>query len=304
MSDYIDIHRHAREKVIVLKHKILAIRSSCDLPIIVMEGVDDVGPYEVWIGRLCPTLEFHPLPAKGKKKLLEYRDHLGKHRSSDETDIFFIMDRDFDAYQGSEPGRDLFCTRSYSFENLLVSNDVLKSILLDEFRFHGLPAETAKILEIFEKVHTDFSSKMHDANCYIYSCISRGGGKKGVEEKINKYVEIKLEYVEKIYEICDLPNLIPSECVISIVPEADAFFSSGNKKLLQRGKFHLSFFKKWLEVLADMRRNGGGTIQKDSEIKFTLAAITPRSLASRSSVPDGLSDFVQYISEACNSKCT
>lgn len=294
---YLDNHRSARDSSHVLRHSVLQIRSSCDRPLVIVEGKDDIAPYSVWFDRIRPNLGVRFIPANGKGKLLKYRKYLTTNRQSNEDSIFFIIDRDFDGYRGYEEGDDIFCTSAYSFENYLVSSKVLVSILNDELQLHSELFAVDEILNTFYKVDVQFLSCIREANSYLREIVVTKKGRNGIEERISRYVDIEFSKVTKIYDISTLESLIPSNDKIAILSEDDSFFDDDCNvfRLQQRGKFYLSFFLRWLDVLADSRRNGSNGLPKNKSINFSLNALSLRALASRSDMPDGLNNFIHHI---------
>ena len=125
--------RESRHSPAVLKARILGIRSGdIDSWILVYEGKDDVGVYDVWVRAVLPDLAFYPLPGSGKSQVLSLRDNLSRSAEEVRSRILYFVDRDFDDLRGYPQGGDIFCTTSYSIENDLVNETVLRSILDDE----------------------------------------------------------------------------------------------------------------------------------------------------------------------------
>src|ERR1700733_4654915 len=110
----IDRAREYRNSGAVLKTKLSQIRSrNPSILILIFEGDSDVGPYEVWLSRICDGLEYQPLPGTGKAQLLDLRRRLAAQPELAKL-VYFFVDRDFDDLRGQPAGRDMFCSDCYS----------------------------------------------------------------------------------------------------------------------------------------------------------------------------------------------
>ena len=86
----------------------------------------------------------------------------------------------------------------------------------------------------------------------------------------------------------------PKECAA-----ADEQFAALNPRTQHRGKFVLSFFFFWLDVLGEEgSREGQDLFASANGIKGALNQLSPRSLATRSPIPPGLPAFVLAVETA------
>ena len=306
---YVDHIRNARGRQVVLKAQVFAIRSGdSSSPILIFEGKTDVGPYEVWFKRINNSFHYKPLPGYGKQQLLEFRESVESSDDDKLEHLYFIIDNDFDGLKGKKESNNLFCLNRYSIENYLATPEVLKSILEDEFECTGAPENITPVLELFNKVAGEFCSVMFNANFRLYIAATLNLQRKRIENRINKFAQIELEQVLKNHENSELKILIPLETepkpnTAQIAEANNSFSKIDNYMFFHRGKYILSFFVAWLDLLADARRSGNHPFVNAKNIKYNRVTMTMRSLASRSKIPNGLSEFVDNIGKCTNEIC-
>lgn len=298
---YIQHIRDARKRPSVLKAKILTIRSGeAEIPILVFEGKTDVGPYDTWIRRVYDSFRYKGIPAEGKAQLLDFRESIKDVDDSQYESIYFFIDYDFDGMRGYDVSDNIFCIDSYSFENYLVSEVVLESLLNDEFEC-AAELETIKaVKELFLKVSGEFCIAMNEANSRLHQAAEYSLERGRLEPKINKFVDVKLDKVIKKHSSNDLEALVP---LLKEITEEEAeiamrkFGEIENPMHSHRGKYILNFFLSWLDLLAKARRDGELPFEGGAKIKFNRGALSERSLATRSLLPRGLDDFINKINE-------
>lgn len=296
--------RIARSSPAVLKVTLSGIRSKDEVvPIFVFEGTEDVGPYNVWITRCYPNIKYEPLPARGKRQVLEFRERLKHDRVGLRVGVYFFVDRDFDDLQGHEAGPDLFCTERYSIENYFVSASVLDEILKDEFRCAGEMNGRHNVLQLFHRVLSEFLEIITAVNWRIFVARRLGIAITNKVETISCYVAIDLNSVRACYDETTLLKLI----TLNREPQAhevalhEAEFKNLEPLERFRGKFLLAFFLKWLCALADGRKRGEPELFDAADgvpIKFSTTVLSHRSLATRSEFPEGLDHFLACLGRA------
>ncbi|UVO31718.1 DUF4435 domain-containing protein [Bradyrhizobium arachidis] len=295
--------RQSRRSPAVLKARIISVRSREKLkPIFVFEGIDDVGPYSAWAIRCDDSIAFEPLPANGKDQILLFRAGVQPHEVYLRDRVYFFLDRDFDELKGFPAGADVFMTEMYSVENYLVSERVLESILLDEFRCAGEGID--RPLAVFRSAVTSFAEAMSPANQRIFCARRLGCGLtgSGMENRISKYVLVQLEATRPLVNYDDLKKLIPldREPDAEEVKRIAAEFDSLDPPSRHRGKFLLQFFLKWLDLLAEERTTPTRAIfALRTQSRFSAQQMSMRSLATRSDMPTGLRDFLQQVGAHC-----
>ena len=295
MDDLLHSAQVARKSGVALKTELAIIKSgSWAERVFVFEGKDDVGPYEAWINRIDENLRYIPLPGTGKRQVLELRELLIDDETGIKNGTFFFVDRDFDGLRGQDSGTDIFCTDTYSIENLLVSQQILRSILLDEFQLSALAEIVDRIQTHFRNLLSEFSEIMSEPNWRIYYGVGTSNRKNGVTEKVSRYVEIDWDSLSVVYNETTLPELIP----LADEPRKDSShfdeFRSLTPLIHHRGKYYLSFFFEWLQSLSDALKEGKTTFLSHSHnTKFNRGTLTLRNLASRSELPLGLTQFIE-----------
>ncbi len=298
-NEYLHSARDARNKYAVLKTQVLKIRSSkATVPIIILEGKNDIGPYQTWIKRINKNLEYIPILAHGKGQSLNFYSKLINESQDWKKFIYFIVDRDFDELRGRPESDIIFHTCAYSMENYLISTEALHSILVDEFEYIGNEESIKKILDHYEKLLSDACVALKEANKRIYLSQKNSLGGESKENKINRYLEITLSNVRKVHDDADLKILIPlkSEPTQQELTEMELIFSALEEpERRYRGKFLFDFFINWLCALAEDRKSGGLFFTEPKAIKFYAPVLTHRSLASRVEGPEKLYLFVEKI---------
>ena len=190
-SEFVNRARQHRSSGAVLKIKVSNIRSRNRTAMIaIVEGVTDVGPYEVWTDRIDRELAIEFISASGKSQVLDFRRRIQSDRSGLAVGIYMFVDRDFDGLRGQPEGDDIFCTRAYSIENYLVSEAILRSILADEFRCTAETDHRDNIVKLFKHVVYEFNDCIKQANRRIfYARLFRINGL-GIQDKVTRYVDI------------------------------------------------------------------------------------------------------------------
>jgi hypothetical protein len=280
----------------VLKTRLSIIRSrDWAVPVFVFEGDTDVGPYAVWISRIKDDLRYEVLPGAGKDQLLDLRRRL----SADSTDlspgVYYFVDRDFDDLKGQAPGPDLFCTETYSVENYFITEDVLHSLLTDDFRCPGPCADRANVVDLFRRVRSDACAALRDANLRLWRAKKLGIRGPGARDQIAQYAMISFDRVARNPD-ADLQALISLEREPSDDEsvEIDQEFEALVPLERHRGKFLLAFFVRWLELIAAERKRAGQTLfERTLDLKFSAQKLSLRLLATHTPVPTGVREIVQ-----------
>ena len=297
--DLLEKAREARKSPATLKLRLSQLRSQFqEFPILILEGVDDVGVYETWINRINSIEALKTLAGKGKEQLLGLRALL----STDETDlrsqVFFAVDRDFDELRGQLPGSDIFCTDRYSIENYLVDHNVATSVFRDEFRLDEYSEEFKSALQAYKEIFNDLIETLEVINFRIYCCRRLGVRLKKTIPEVNKFIKVHLktidsgDHLEKLDQLLGIEPTLSPEATEPLKKEFDALIPLER----HRGKFFFEFFVLWMDKLGEEARNPSQQIFKfPLQIKFSSNSLTLRSLASRSNIPVGFSQFINTM---------
>jgi len=288
--------RQERKSPATLKIKLSNLRSRFQgCPILIVEGLDDVGPYEAWINRIAKVGAIKMLPGSGKEQLLGLRKLLARDETGLRYRAYFAVDRDFDELAGQEPGPDIFCTDRYSIESYVVDEHVLASLLRDEFRLEEGSAEFDAAIQAYRNNLRDLTDALTGVNFRIYCCRRLGVHFLRLIPEVRKFARIHVARIEPNVDADILQAELPiaDELLGEAVERLKNDFDHLDPQRHHRGKFLYQFFVNWVERLANEARNPSGEVFKSRlNIKYSSSAITLRSLASRSEIPVGLREFV------------
>jgi hypothetical protein len=301
MSDnYLQGMIRAKDRRAVLKMELAKLRSAVqETLIIALEGKDDKSIYAQWIRRIDSEIKYEPFACGGKRKVLELKAAVDADLNNLAKNILFVIDRDFDDAQDAPPSPNLFMTDSYSVENYLVESGVLQELLTNELGCDAQPSLRRDIQISFENLYDDFLDCMREVNRRIFFArrlkIDITGG---IPKKISDFVTISLSSVTKT-------GITPSDFIrLEREPTAEEValcnddFEEMDAKSRHRGKFAIAFLLKWLELLADDRKdpNSFWFSNLNKNIKINIQAISLALMATKSPIPRGLSEFIKAAS--------
>jgi hypothetical protein len=278
----------------VLKTELLGLRASYPNGVIlVFEGDGDKGVYFQWVKQSRPGFSYEPFLCQGKKNVLMLKKVVDRDRSGLARGVYFLIDRDFDDYQGNDPGASIFMTSRYSIENYLVTHEVLEELLKIDFGCHGKIDLRQAIREQFERALDQFIEVAKGTNFLLYVCRTNNIDLPPVPKKFGRLLEVKLDGAARgdLSEVEYLrPSRIPSE---EERQSAEGAFELLAPRLRHRGKFLVSFFKKWLDLLVLERNEGRGIFDGHQfEGAVNTHAFTLENFASKSTLPEGFAEFV------------
>lgn len=287
--------REGRQSPAALKIALSHIRSAKPAVIVfVFEGLDDVGPYQVWVARCRARPEYEPLPGKGKDQLLAFRQMLSADTTGIKDRVFFFIDHDFDGLKGMPPGPDVYVHDAYSAENHLVCEEVLDSLLIDELRCAGAPLVRESVLESFRSVRQKFHAHVRSLNFRLFLATRIGIKVLNLETSISSFVSIALAEVTlvegvSVNDFLRLSREPTSEEELRFASDFDALIPSR----YYRGKFEIQMFVKWITRLAEDRCSlAPKFFSERAKIGNMQGALTLRSLATRCALPSGFEEFV------------
>lgn len=294
-----DRMRAAREKDVVSLQSYNTARSKHpSIAMIVLEGDEDPIYYGTMIGKTNPDLTWVPLVCKGKDRVLSLRVLLERNKDIDASLTYFIVDHDFDHLKGHQPGPNLYCTPSYSIENLLISDEVLNALLLGEYKCGAGDESIGTIRGLFEDRLAEFVVAMELANRTLHFCRTKKLYSGSVENRIKQYLSISLDAVSSKYDETDVGKLVgfSDELDISAIGETTEAFDRLDPMKDWRGKFVLSTF---VELLSLLQEDGNMKVpkyfQERRKVSFNPKSSTIRVLASIAPAPTCLRDFIDRI---------
>ena len=292
--DSVESARAGRRSGATLKVELSNLRSrDSNCKIFVFEGDDDVPAYAAWIGAIAPSLNYSPLPGKGKGQVLDLRRRLLSDQTGLSRDVYYFVDKDYDGLRGQNPGGDVFCTDTYSIENCFVTHPVLNSLLVEDFGMAPHSSDFQRAKTLFISFLSGMAGASKSVNLRIFVGVRLGVLQSNIDFRAREFVDVRLDGVDFLLTEDRLNDLVQLGQSPSSVPELMDEFELLDPSSAYRGKFLLQGFLRWLECLADvMRSKTDGWNQEGSSVKFARNALTPRNLASRSDPPVGLSDFL------------
>lgn len=299
-AELVDRARENRKSPATLKTRVSNLRSRySEDPILVFEGVDDIGPYETWINSFVEGVFLKLLAGSGKEQVLGLRNMLREDKTGLAAEIFFFVDRDFDDLQGQSPGADLFCCDRYSVENYLVTELVVQSTLRDEFRLEPQSPEFDAAINMYRQAVASLVEALRPINLHLFCCRRLGVQLRNSVPELKKFVRVSVQGARLLADPTQLisEHLEPRESLpVERLPALQEEFTSFDPLMRYRGKFFFEFLRRWFDCVADEANSPTGALfQRKLPVRFSSVSMTMRTCASRSERPAGLRAFVASI---------
>ncbi|VWB57541.1 hypothetical protein BLA6860_02661 [Burkholderia lata] len=294
MSSIVDAMRASRKNPSVLKLKVLkVVGEDPDVLIFIYEGPDDVPVYEEWMRRIANCPRFEPLAGSGKQQLIAYHALLLENADPLLDKVFFFVDRDFDL--PIDPVKNIFELESYSIENLLCTEEVLDSILRDEFRRAGELAERAKIKGKFVELQMKFYECCSPINFALFVAQRKSLQVVRKPERVSEIVHISVNSIVEAYGHVNNVISIDGEVSAEELTMLELEFNQLPLFLRQRGKYILEMFRRWLRALAEDIKCVSPVLfrSRNERLPGDPSAVPLRRLAASAHLPRGLSEFVE-----------
>ncbi|MFU2489511.1 DUF4435 domain-containing protein [Thauera sp. WH-1] len=291
--------REARDAPAVHKASLAALRAhKPDAVAFACEGVDDKKVYFHWIRNSQIKFGYEFIVCNGKEKVLRFRELLRRDVTGLNKGVYFFIDKDFDGLKGYDKGPDVYVTETYSFENALVTSEVLREILTVDMHCHSAPQIRDAVVEKFEEVYSSFLDVTRAHNHRIYLARRLGIDSKPLPDKLNRLATVGLLKVGFADKSVDEAIVLDREPSQSEINQHDADFCSLDPKRDYRGKFALLFFVRWLELLGKDRNSEESFLFKRAMKPSASATIqySLDSIASRSLPPGSFKEFIGAIS--------
>lgn len=302
--------RAARDPVVVL-HKFNKLRSQRpEQLVLVVEGDEDPIFYSVIAQRCGVQDDFLALVAGGKDLVLGFRELLKVSLEAKRgAGVAFAVDRDFDDLKGFESGADIYCTPTYSIENIACSPAAIKNLLYYEFKLHDpeLLGDIDRVAEIYDDVSAKFVAEVRDINLLIYfgrtdSMRLCGASIRDIEERANRIFSLN---AENLAINCNFKGDAATEIVRFTAPVSigDAIlalprFSALEPRERWRGKFWLALVVRFLSILVEDRNSSSPRFFAcgRGKIKLNLASDSVfRLLASACEIPPCMRFFFAQL---------
>jgi hypothetical protein len=301
----------ARDPIVVL-HKFNKLRSrEPERIVLVVEGDEDPIFYSVIADRCGLNDKFLSLVAGGKDLVLGFRELL---KASVEANrgkgVAFTIDRDFDDLKGFSPGPELYCTPTYSIENIATASSTIKTLLCNEFKLHDpdLIGDVDKVTKLYEDAAALFAKEFYDINLLIYfgrtkSIQHCGATIRDIEDTSNRL--FSLDPATLLIK-CNFKGDAAAEVVrftkevkISDASSVAASFSELEPQTRWRGKFWLSLFIRMTSVLIEDRNSNNPRFFTRGRGKVRLSMATDsvfRLLASACDIPPCMRQYFGQLS--------
>lgn len=299
VPDLVQRMRSARNTPAVHKTALATLRSSnSDCFIFLCEGIDDKKVYFHWLRSINQSIDYEFQVCNGKKYLLEFRELLNRDTSGLSKNVYFFVDHDFDGLRGHPPGDDIYLSDFYSFENWLVTSDVLNHILCIDIHCHSEPGVRGQILKEFEKIYSSFLEITKPYNERIFIASQLGINIKPLPKSINKLADVSLVSVNPLKEELESIIKLEREPNPEEIEDCVRNFAEINPRNGYRGKFAMLFFQRWIDLLGKDRKSDNSIFFKDVE-KLAANAncqLQLDSVAAKSLPPPLFRQFIERIS--------
>lgn len=269
----------------------------------VYEG-EDAKYYGIRVDTFSGADDRRKVPCKGKDDVLKLFGRVASDERLMHSNTIFFIDRDFDGLKGSQGGQMLYMTPCYSIENLYIQDGVLRRILIEEFGVDdfGCEKELVRILDLYNKLFDELASALTTLNAWIFLQRSKEnpGSKINLNnKKLNRFVSISLDKVEKLYTKEDLVTLFPEavEILDEELSAKEEEFSRCDKSNVYRGKYFVEFLRIFLDLLkADRQCSSPRYFDQKQNVKLTLSRANILSeLSQYADTPECLKTFLQRL---------
>lgn len=300
----------ARDPIVIL-HKFNKLRSrEPERLVLVVEGDEDPIFYSVVAERCGMNEKFLSLVAGGKDLVLGFRQLLkASVEAKRGKGVAFAVDRDFDDLKGFNSGPELYCTPTYSIENIACSSEAIRALLYNEFKLHDpdLIGDLDKIMGLYEQVTASFAQEFRDINLLIYfgrteSFQRCGAAIRDIDDTPNRLFTL---HAETLAVTCAFKGDAAAEIVkfTSEVRLSDAMpvatkFDSLEPRTRWRGKFWLALLVRITSILLEDRNSANPRFFSRGRGKVRLNVATDsvfRLLASACEVPPCMRTFFAQL---------
>lgn len=258
----------ATKDPIVVLHKFNKLRTrDVNQLVLVVEGDEDPIFYSVIANRCGLATPFLCLVAGGKDLVLGFRELL---KTSIEAKlgagVSFAVDRDFDDLKGYPEGTDLYCTPTYSIENIACAPSAFRQLLYHEFKLYDpeMAGDVDRLTQIYDKLICDFARECRDINLLIYFGRTRsidvcGAAIREIDDtptrlfsidasSLNVTCHFRGDAANQIVKFSSMVKLLDAAVVESEFSQLEPFAR-------WRGKFWLAFLQRFLSILQEDRNS-------------------------------------------------
>ncbi|MDR1973660.1 MAG: DUF4435 domain-containing protein [Bacteroidales bacterium] len=220
------------------------------------EGKDN--PY--YVPRIKSVTEnYHPVICGNKAAVLGVYALIVDKQEYNKYKLGFFIDRDFNKSIGVKTP-PIFETPCYSIENLYVSVDVFKEILINEFQLSEANDKLLfeSLVELYEKRQKEFHDAVLLFNSW-YACLiekkeDENLGTIGInlDNKLPQdFIDISLQEITSNYDLNKIKEKFPNAIEIdeSILNAKIDFFKSVEQHKVFRGKYEMEFLLQMIKKI-------------------------------------------------------
>ena len=203
------------------------------------------------------TTEYHPVICGGREKVLHVNQLIANKTEYDKYKVGFFIDRDFNP-KSPTFYPPIFETPCYSIENLYVSSNVFKEILINEFHISETSNPAFQIcLDTYEKRQDEFHKAVTLFNAW-YACQIDKRNKLGLETGVNLddklpkgFVEFSLNKIKSTYDLAKIEQTFPNAQKVnqSDLTNKLKVFSKCDYHNTFRGKYEMQFLLQFIHLL-------------------------------------------------------
>jgi hypothetical protein len=255
------------------------------------------------------TSHYQPIKCGNRDSVLKVHTLISNHPEYNDYKKAFFIDRDFNKpHKQSYP--PIFETPCYSVENLYVSVDVFKEILINEF--HLSEFSDNDIVEICISIYQERQKEFHDAVCLFncwYACLieirNSTGKTTGVnlDDKLPKgFIDVTLESIKCNYDFNTIKQTFPDAAEIEemMLNNKLVEFANCEKRKVFRGKYEMQFLIKFIQLLLH-DSNSSKTIMK-SKINYAFGDNLSNQQAINvfegyAETPESLIEYLQTVTQ-------
>lgn len=255
------------------------------------------------------TSKIKPVNCGGREKVLKVYELITSHEEYGKYKKAFFIDKDFNSPLTAHIP-PIFETPCYSVENLYVSIDSFKEILVNEFQLSEVSDDA---FQISVTLYTNRQNEFHEAVTLFnswYSCLidirNATSQKTGVqlENKLPKgFVNFSFEQIEKDYDVEKIYQTFPNAPIVDseTITNKIAIHENGDKRLLFRGKYEMQFLLKFIELL--LKDSASTKVHLNEKINFSFGDGSStgheQALNIFSAYAETPESLVHYIKNVC-----
>jgi hypothetical protein len=208
------------------------------------------------------TNDYHPITCGNRKAVIDVYTLIVNKSEYMQYKLGFFIDRDFNDSIGDK-NPPVFETPCYSIENLYVSPDVFKEVIINEFHLSANDQLFTELSNLYKKRQKEFHTAILLLNAW-YACLIEKKNREQIETgvtlndlKLNRIIDIQLTGVTQNYNIETLHDLFPNAIEIDEITlnQKIKLFKSVEQHKVFRGKYEMEFLLKLIrEILSDSHK--------------------------------------------------